>query len=195
MSERHSLRTRPPRTHPSHHAGSAPTAAARGDARDGRVVVFAPEPAPPQFQGRLLYQRHPRRAGNHLMGRPPPPSDAPVGSRGEGKWTRARGRGAGGDGRAAGRGAENNGPEAMSAPSAAPPPAAVDPGPDAALHRLHRPDHQSGPCGGCRVLKRARWASTSRAARTLTRRAARRNRGPQPEHCRPGEPNGRSKAA
>ncbi len=149
---------------------------------------FCAQSRPPLLQGRLLHQRHPRRAGHHLRRRPPAPSHAPGRRARRGQvGARLLGRGAGGDGRAAGPGA----PEIRAGGHRRrhqrrlfqPQP---DPGADAALDRLSQLDDQPGPVRGLPCGERARHGPQHHARRGHREHALRADRRPQPVDRRSG---------
>ena len=154
---------------------------------------------PPLFQGRLLHQRHPRRAGHHLWPQPPAPSHAPHGRPRRGQvGAHLLGRGAGRDGRRLGpgapevraRGHRRRHQRRLLQPQR-------DPRPHAALDRLAQLDDQPGPVRRLPGRERPHHGPRHHARRGHRQHPLRADRRPQPQHRRPrgmGGPQGGQEA-
>ena len=160
--------------------------------RDGPGRRLRAQPRPPLLQGRLLHQRHPRRAGHHLSAQPPALPHAPHRRARRGQvGAHLLGRGARRDGRPAGQGA----PEVWTGGDRRRHQRRLlqpqrDPGADAALDRLAQLDDQPGPVRRLPRGERARHGPRHHARRGHRQHALRADRRPQPQHRRPGRMGG-----
>ena len=176
-------------TYPDHLLGVLHLLRRAGDRarRPGRGLRA--QPRPPLFQGRLLHQGHPRRAGHHLRPRTACsiPCAAPAraarasgrASPGTRRWTRWP------TGLAAVR--QKYGPEAIvGATSGAYFSRSVILALDAALDRLAQLDDQPGPVRRLPRRQRAHHGPRHHPRRGHRQHALRADRRPQPQHRRSG---------